>query len=80
MHVTRDDRAKNRVLLHNECLFSPENGDFRQFAELAPPVRVYFKQLPFIDERPWLLSAVEKKKIGTFRLDYEYEIEYEYEF
>ena len=71
MDVTRDNWGKNCVLLHditNVNTSSPENGDFRQFVELAPPValfncRVYFKQLPFYDERLWLLSAVEKKRM-----------------
>ena len=70
MDVTRDNWGKNRVLLHdlNINTSSPENGDFRQFVELAPPValfncRVYFKQLPFYDERLWLQSAVEKKRM-----------------
>ena len=69
MYVTRDDWGKNRVVLHDGHKYTfPENGDFRQFVELAPSVtlfnrRVYFKQLPFIDELLWLLSAVEMKKM-----------------
>ena len=71
MDVTRDDWGKNRVLLHDMTdinISSPQNGDFRHFVELASPValfncRIYFKQLPFFDERLWLLSAVGKKKM-----------------
>ena len=76
--MLQHDRATHAVMSRNEPRYRRASADFTKFAKIAD--FAFLTILAIFRYPTFALCYLRSAKIGSFRLDYEYEIEYEYEF